>query len=125
MRACLLALPITLLALPAPAEPLQLNAKFGYLGEYELSARVPADALRGEAAFSGPMVVRHVGICSHDGPDEIDGRISLQVAGAASRVTGTLAYDGRQCTFSGRLSETAVGELECPGAAVPFSVWVR
>ncbi len=69
------------------------------------------------------MIVRHVGICTHDGPDQVDGQIRLQFAGATSQVTATLLFDGHQCSYRGRLSQSERGELVCPGAAVPFNMW--
>ena len=42
MRALALAFVIAALVAPAHAQRLQINGKFGYLGEYELSATVSA-----------------------------------------------------------------------------------
>jgi hypothetical protein len=123
--ACLSALPVLVIALPALADTLQLSGKFGYLGEYELSAEIPAQDSAGQTELSGPLIVKHVGICSHDGPDEVEGTISLRFAGAQRQVKATLVFDGHRCTFSGKLSETGRGELVCPGAAVPFAMWTR
>ena len=123
MRAGLLAPPIAVLALPAFAQSLQLSGKFGYLSEYELSAKVAAHASNRKREFSGPMIVRHVGVCTHDGPDQVDGTISLRFSDAASRVKAVLVFDGHECTFSGKLSETDGDELVCRSAAVPFIMW--
>ena len=125
MRTCLFALPILLLGAPALAESLQLSGKFGYLGEYELSVDIPVQDASGKTEFSGPMTVKHVGVCTHDGPDEVEGKISLRFSDAASRVKAVLVFDGHECTFSGKLSKTNGGELVCPGAAVPFAMWSR
>lgn len=107
----------------AQAQPLQLTGKFGYLGEYEISANLAADP--GARDYAGPLIVRHVGLCSHDGPQQMSGEITLHRANATAPVKATLLFDGRRCTFSGSLSETAIGELVCPGAAVPASLWPR
>jgi hypothetical protein len=126
MRTYVLALLFAILSVSADAQSLQVNGKFGYLGEYELSADVVAQASNGTMEFSGPMIVRHVGLCTHDGPDQKDGQIRLQFASATSRIKATLLFDGRECTYSGRLSETDVGEMNCPGApALPFSMWSK
>jgi hypothetical protein len=124
MRAIAIALLVAMLGASAQAQSLQVKGKFGYLGEYELSANVVAEAAEGKQEFSGPMIVRHVGLCTHDGPNQMDGQIRLQIAAASARVTATLLFDGRECTYSGRLSETDIGELTCPGAsAIPSSLW--
>jgi hypothetical protein len=123
MRACLLALPVVALALPAFAQSLALSGKFGYLSEYELSAQVSAHAANGATEYSGPLTVKHVGICTHDGPDQVEGKISLQFVDAQARVKATLVFGEHHCTYSGMLSESRGGELVCPGSAVPFNMW--
>lgn len=105
------------------AEPITLAGKFGYLNEYEVSARLGATDERG--GYSGALLVRHVGLCSHDGPQEMAGEISLKQERAGAAVTAILAFNGRRCTFSGSLSEGATGELTCPDASVPASLWPR
>jgi hypothetical protein len=102
----------------AEAQSLILSGKFGYLSEYELTATLAATGAQG---YAGTMTVRHVGLCTHEGPPEVDGRITLKLADA--RVTAVLSFDGRECTFIGTLSEADFGELACPGAAVPASLW--
>jgi hypothetical protein len=118
----LLALLLALVCVQAAqAGALQLAGKFGYLGEYEFSARVAA--ADGASDYSGPLLVRHVGLCTHDGPQQVSGEITLRVAQANARIQATLNFDGRRCTFSGALSPQAVGELVCADAAVPTSLW--
>jgi hypothetical protein len=123
MRGPLIAVIVSALGSQALAQPLQITGKFGYLGEYELSANLTADS--GARDYAGPLIVKHVGLCSHDGPPQMSGEITLHRTDAAAPVRATLLFDGRRCTFSGPLSETAVGELVCPGAAVPASLWPR
>jgi len=116
-----LALALALLGGGAHAQALLLNGKFGYLGEYEFSAQVAADA--GQAELSGPLTVRHVGLCTHNGPSEVSGQIKLRIAQVSSRVNATLLFDGHRCSFSGTLSQSSIGEMICADAAVPISLW--
>jgi hypothetical protein len=121
---CFLAGFISIASVPANAQPVQVTGKFGYLSEYELTANVAADKPVANGEFSGPMIVRHVGLCTHDGPNQEDGKIRLKLSGA--RITGMLSFGGRECSYRGRLSETDVGEMNCPGAAaVPISIWSK
>jgi hypothetical protein len=101
----------------AHAQSFQLNGRFGYLNEYELSAEIAAQPAEDKPQYSGPMIVKHVGICTHDGPDQLSGQINVQFADARSRIDATLWFGGHRCTFRGTLSETNTGELICPGAA--------
>lgn len=109
----------------ANAQLLEVNGKFGYLGEYELSATVTAQSLAGRQEFSGPMTVRHVGLCTHNGPNESQGEITLQFTDAKARVEATLAFDGQRCRYNGKMSEKDVGELFCSDSAIPVSLWFK
>src|SRR2546421_1506858 len=51
----------------------------GVLGEWELTASVSSASNRTKE-FSGPLTMRHTGICTQDGPEEKTGEIRLQVA---------------------------------------------
>jgi hypothetical protein len=110
--------------LPAAAQSLHIKGKFGFLSEYEFAANVAAAS--GGKEFSGPLVVRHVGLCTHEGPPVKEGQISLQFTGA-KRVNATLNFDGRACTYRGTLSETDINEMKCPesSSALPSSLWSK
>src|SRR5262245_55354865 len=62
----------------AEAETLEVSGQAGVLGEWELTAKLTATGARKE--FSGPMVMKHVGICSVDGPEQKTGEIKLQLS---------------------------------------------
>ena len=113
------------LATAADAQSLQVNGKFGFLGEYEISATVAPETENASRQFSGPMLVKHVGICTHDGRDERDGQLRLQMLSYA-RVRATLLLDGHECTFNGRFSHREFGLLTCPNeATVPLRLWLK
>jgi len=113
------------LSTAADAQSLQVNGKFGFLGEYEISATVAPETENTSGQFSGPMLVKHVGVCTHDGPDEKGGRLRLQMLSYA-RVRATLLLDGHECTFSGRFSHREFGLLACPNeATVPLRLWLK
>ena len=123
MRALALALLIAALVTHARAQSLEVKGKFGYLGEYELFATVSPQSPGVQHRLIGPMTVRHVGLCTHNGPNESRGEITLQFIDATSPVQATLAFDGRQCRYQGRMAENNIGELSCSGDSVPFSIW--
>jgi hypothetical protein len=112
----------------AAAEPqtLELGGQAGFLGEWELSASVTEQSAGGRKEFSGPITMKHVGICSTDGPEERTGRIKLQMTGSPERIKATLVFDGRECTYNGALSATHVGRMECPATeGTPISLWQK
>src|SRR5215470_16004094 len=87
-------LTLSILAVPARAEPVQIYGTTGYVGEYELSGSVSEQGLNGKKEFSGPLTVRHVGLCAHDGPKETVGEIRIELAKSSSGITARLDFDG-------------------------------
>jgi hypothetical protein len=123
MKTLALAVLIAAASSSAQAQSLQLSGKFGFLSEYELTGRLESHAIgAGETEFIGPLTIKHVGLCTHDGPDEVQGKIRLQRIDA-TRVSASLSFEGKECTFRGRMSENDVGVLVCPGERLPFNMW--
>jgi hypothetical protein len=121
--AAAVALLIAALGAPGFAQTRSVAAKFGFLGEYELSAAVSPETSGAEHTLAGPMTIRHVGLCTHNGPDESRGEIAVRIAEAKSQINATFAFDGQQCTYKGRVSRANIGELVCPTSTIPFSIW--
>ena len=114
------------IAVPAQAEPLQIHGTTGYLSEYELSGSVSERDMNGRKEFSGPLTVRHVGLCTHDGPQESVGEIRLELAEAPSQVTATLDFDGNKCTYKGIFSASYQGYMDCGRErSVPLRLWTK
>jgi hypothetical protein len=68
---------ITVLDTHGLAQPLQIAAKFGFLSEYEPAATLTYEPSRKEHWLTGPMTIRHVDLCSHNGPNERHGEITM------------------------------------------------
>jgi hypothetical protein len=125
MRAFAFASLIAAIGVPAHAQSLRVGGNFGYLSEYEFSAEVIPKASNEMKEFSGPMIIRHIGLCTHNGPNQMDEQIQLQFSNMTSRIAATLSFDGQRCTYSGNISKTDVGELICSSGTVPFSIWSK
>jgi hypothetical protein len=98
----------------AHAEVIQVTGKLGFLAEWEVSAKVTESAASHKVEFSGPLKIRHIGVCSHDGPDEILGEIRYRITGwITRRMHATLVLDGSKCTFEGKLSGVYDGVISC------------
>ena len=96
----------------------------GVLGEWELTG----DLTEGEQSmeFSGPLKMKHVGICTQDGPEERAGEIRLQLASRSDSRTATLVLDGTPCDYSARKKHAYEGTMACAGRApVPLVVWLK
>ena len=127
MRLLILVVSTTLLAgSTADARSLQIHGLTGYLSEYDLSASVSSDASEGIEELSGPLTIKHVGLCTHDGPTEILSQLKLEFADASAPVTATMSFDGHECSYRGYLSEIHVGVLTCNnGLSLPLRLWAK
>jgi hypothetical protein len=113
-------------ATPAQAKSLQLVGYAGLLGEWELTATVTEDAHGWAKEFSGPLSMKHVGICTQDGPEEKSGEIRLQISALSSRLNATLLVEGVACSYSAGLSDPYSGMMACPDReAVPLKLWLK
>jgi len=111
---------------PARAESLQIHGTTGYASEYELISSVTEQNLNGKREFSGPLTVKHIGLCTHDGPKETVGEIRFELAKSSSRIIATLDFDGNKCTYKGVLSESYHGFMDCGrGGSVPLRIWAK
>jgi hypothetical protein len=125
MKAWFLSIVLGALATSAQAQSLQLIGYSGYLGEWELTATVMEND-SGRSEYAGLVTLRHVGICTQEGPEERSGAIRLQRSASLSRLDATLSVDGIDCTYSGQLSDFYTGTMSCPGReAVPLKLWVK
>lgn len=125
MRALLLLFVLSAFATPAQAKSLQLVGYAGVLGEWELTATVTDDA-RGTKEFSGPLSMKHVGICTQDGPEEKTGEIRFQISALSSRLDAILLVEGVACSYSAGPSDPYDGMMACPDReAVPLKLWLK
>ena len=114
------------LAAPAQAQSLQVVGYAGVLGEWELTATVTERARLWSKEFSGPLSMKHVGICTQDGPEEKTGEIRFQISALSSQLDATLLVEGVSCTYSARSSEPYSGLMACPDReVVPLKLWVK
>jgi hypothetical protein len=125
VRALLLSTGLFALFAPAHAQPLEIVGYSGYLGEWELTATV-TETTPGRKGYSGPLVMKHVGLCTQDGPEEKSGEMHLEISASSSRLDATLSVAGVECSYSGRLSDSYTGTMTCPDReAVPLKLWVK
>ena len=126
MRIFLLPIVLGILAAPANAQSLELIGYSGHLGEWELTATVTEKVSGPANEYTGPLTMKHVGLCTQDGPEEKTGSIRLQRSAPPSRLDATVSIAGVECTYSGQMSDSYTGTLNCPDReAVPLKLWVR
>ena len=125
MRALLLSIALGALVAPAHAQSLEVIGYSGFLGEWELSATL-TEMAAGRKGYAGPLMMKHVGLCTQDGPEQKTGEMQLLISASSSRLDATLLVAGVECRYSGRLSDAYTGTMTCPDReAVPLKLWVK
>jgi hypothetical protein len=115
----------------ASAQSLSVSGVAGYLSEWQLTAELSPVATSTE--FAGPMRIKHVGLCTHDGPDEIVTRLTLRTteakpwfAKSRSEMKATFVMDGAECTLAGSFSSTYRGSMDCASVkGIPIEISVK
>jgi hypothetical protein len=127
MRIGAVSLPLVMLAQPAQAGSAQVSGKVGFLSEWELLAEVRESATAGRKDFSGPLTIKHVGLCAPGRTVEMSGEIRYRITGwLKPRMQATLVIEGIECDFDGALSKTYDGVISCPlWRNVPLSLSVK
>jgi hypothetical protein len=121
-----LLLALMLPAASAAANSLEVVGYSGTLGEWELTATVSEDGATTPKGYAGPLSMKHVGLCTQDGPEEKSGKIRLQMMPSGSRIQATLWVDGVECGYQGVLSDFYTGTMDCSGRErVPLKLWVK
>jgi hypothetical protein len=114
------------LAIPARAQSLQVVGQAGILGEWELSASLTQNLVAGNKEYSGPVTLKHVGMCAADGPEEKSGQMRLQLVRAASRLKATLTIEGVACSYDAKKADSYTGTMSCPDRPdVPLLMWLK
>ena len=112
MNAFGLAVVLGLVAASAPARALEVTGTSGFLGEWEVTATVTETASGRTRDYRGPLVLKHIGLCTQSGPEEKKGEMRLQIS-ASSQLNATLSLAGTECTASGPLSDIYNGTMTC------------
>jgi hypothetical protein len=70
--------------------------------------------------------MKHVGLCTQEGPEEKSGKIRIRMPPSSSQLEATLWIDGVECSYKGILADFYSGNMNCTGrAAVPLKLWVK
>ena len=119
-------LALSVFAMSANADPLQIVGYSGYLGEWELTAAVTQEGSSADVRYSGAPLMKQVGLCTQEGPEEKSGKIRIRMPPSSSQLEATLWIDGVECSYKGILADFYSGNMNCTGrAAVPLKLWVK
>ncbi|HYN27255.1 MAG TPA: hypothetical protein VES94_03075 [Burkholderiales bacterium] len=124
--AIVLAIVLGAFATSAVPQSVQINGYAGHLGEWELTAALSKNGPARVRELSGPLTMKHIGLCSQDGPEEKTGEMRLRLSLLSSTVEARLSIEGVECTYSGTMSDSHTGMLLCPDRrAVPLTLWIK
>ena len=110
------------------ARSLRVDGTAGYLSEWEISATVSDGRPNTDGALSGPVTLKHTGLCAVSGPVEKSGQMNVKVSGwgPLSRVEVSLHFAGSQCLYRGRYSDQMTGVMDCSDAkGIPLELTVK
>ncbi len=124
MRAHLL---LPLLAMPVTAEALELTGRYGYAGEWAVTATLaeaePAVSKR-KRDFAGLLTLKHLAICGPGEVAEKSGTLNLRRDG--QRYAAMLVIGEDSCAVTGTLSEDGVAFADCGKAGkIPLRLWLK
>jgi hypothetical protein len=125
-KSALVLLALAVAGTPARSRSLHIAGTAGYLSEWAFDGEVAETATSGELV--GPLVWKHIGLCSVNGPQEKPGkiRVGLSGAGSTSKINATILFDSVRCTYSGTFSGSSEGRMDCPDAgAIPLSIAIK
>jgi hypothetical protein len=125
-KSALVLLAVAVAGTPARSRSLHIAGTAGYLSEWELDGEVAETGTGGELV--GSLVWKHIGLCSVNGPQEKPGKISVKLSkmGSTSKIDATIFFDNARCAYSGTLSGSADGRMDCPDAgAIPLSISIK
>jgi hypothetical protein len=75
--------------------------------------------------YDGPVTLRHVGLCSVNGPEEKSAVVRLTVSRKTSGIEGTLTMTDDTCRIAVSASKSHSGLLNCrdgQGVPIHFSI---
>ena len=113
---------------PAQSQSRQVAGTAGYLSEWEIRGAVTERVSAGRSEFFGPVIWKHVGLCSVNGPQEKYGEIKFQISrsGSLSQIDATISLEDARCTYSGNFSDSTSGLMDCSDAkGVPLALSFR
>ena len=104
------------------AQSYSINGQIGYLGEWEMKANLAKTSTGSGVNYDGPVTLRHVGLCSVNGPEEKSAVVRLTVSRKTSVVEGTLTMTDDTCRIAASASKSHSGLLNCrDGHGVPIN----
>jgi hypothetical protein len=116
---------VALLIAPPAGSAAELIGRYGYAGEWAVTAKFPNGMPKVQAsAIAGHLHLKHLAICGPGEVSEKTGTISFQRFGR--RYAAALAIADETCAVTGVLSEDSVAFANCGKAGqIPLRLWSK
>ena len=113
-KSALVLLALAVAGTPARSRSLHIAGTAGYLSEWELDGEVAETGTGGELV--GPLVWKHIGLCSVNGPQEKPGKISVKLSGigSTSKIDATIFFDNARCPIAEAFRAARTGAWTVP-----------
>lgn len=120
-------LPMFVLLGAAPASGLELEGRYGFAGEWAVSATLTEGTVPGlwrKREFAGPVQLKHLAIC---GPGEVAEKVgTLRLSRTGQRYAAKLTVGEESCEVAGRLAEDGVAFADCGKIGqIPLRLWSK
>lgn len=111
----------------APAQALELTGRYGYAGEWAVTAKLAEEQPAGlwrKREFAGGLHLKHLAIC---GPGEVSEKTgTIRLSRSGQRYAANLTIGDDACKVSGTLSEDGVAFADCGKAGqIPLRLWSK
>ena len=126
--ALLVVIALGVAAEPAQSRSVQIVGTAGYLSEWEFRGEVTERISGDGRELSGPLLWKHVGLCSIKGPQEELGEIRVRISniGAIAKIEAAILFNGMRCAYSGQLYGRSSGYMDCSDASgIPLSISIK
>ena len=127
-RAALIMLMLSSAGDPAQSRSLSFSGNAGYLSEWQISATVSDAGSERSGALSGPVTMKHTGLCAVEGLLENFGEMSVELSGWGpfSKIDIRMSFASAQCVYRGSFSEILKGFMDCSDArSVPVELSIK
>jgi hypothetical protein len=125
-KSVLVLLALAVAGTPARSRSLHIAGTAGYLSEWQFDGEVAETATSGELV--GPLVWKHIGLCSVNGPQVSPARFTSGFRGRVPRPRSMRQFysTARGALIAGTFSGSSEGRMDCPDVgAIPLSISIK
>jgi hypothetical protein len=128
MKAALISIVVAITGGSAFAQARPVLGTAGYLSEWEIVGNVTLGKSSDGSVLAGPVIWKHVGLCSANGPEQRSGQVTLHILRSwlGTRIKGSLTMGDDLCTYDGDFAKGTRGVMNCTHAkSIPLTLSIN